>query len=251
MVTSRLGDVWGRVLLADVVLAAFVCTLAIQTATTRMIYSMSRDEVLPFSRLLRKVSPRGGATVNAAILVGVLAAAAAAGQPRPRRRLHRPDQHLHRAALPGVPLRDRAAAVPPAARAGPPKLGPQNDEDGKPVFSLGRWGLPINILAVVYGPGHGDQPGLAPRRRSSTRAGTDPVLQYFAIIVLAVTGDRRSDRLQRQEARLPPGDRRAAGSGHPGRGWRTGRRSPRPRPSGGTRSPPAPVRNQPRSGAMS
>ena len=59
VVTSRLGDVWGRVFLADVVLAAFVCTLAIQTATTRMIYSMSRDEVLPFSRHLRKVSPAG------------------------------------------------------------------------------------------------------------------------------------------------------------------------------------------------
>ena len=56
VVTSRLGDIWGRVFLADVVLAAFVCTLAIQTATTRMIYSMSRDEVLPFSRHLRKVS---------------------------------------------------------------------------------------------------------------------------------------------------------------------------------------------------
>ena len=69
IVTARLGDFWGRVFLLDVVLAAFVCTLAIQTATTRMIYSMSRDEVLPFSRHLRKVSPRGGATVHAAVLV--------------------------------------------------------------------------------------------------------------------------------------------------------------------------------------
>jgi amino acid transporter len=36
-----------------------------------MIYSMSRDEVLPFSKRLRKVSTKGGATVNAAVLVGV------------------------------------------------------------------------------------------------------------------------------------------------------------------------------------
>src|SRR4030095_6850361 len=76
IVTARLGDFWGRVFLLDVVLAAFVCTLAIQTATTRMIYSMSRAEVLPFSRVVRRVSTRGGATVPAAILVGVLAAAA-------------------------------------------------------------------------------------------------------------------------------------------------------------------------------
>ena len=59
MVTSRLGDFWGRVFLADVVLAAFVCTLAIQTATTRMIYSMSRDEVLPFSASAAQGLPRG------------------------------------------------------------------------------------------------------------------------------------------------------------------------------------------------
>ena len=59
IVTARLGDVWGRVFLCAVVVAAFVCTLAIQTATTRMIYSMSRDEVLPFSSYLRKVSTRG------------------------------------------------------------------------------------------------------------------------------------------------------------------------------------------------
>ena len=27
----------------------------------------------------------------------------------------------------------------------PKALGDQQDEDGKPVFSLGRWGLPMNI----------------------------------------------------------------------------------------------------------
>ena len=75
IVTSRLGDTWGRVFLVDVVIAAFVCTLAIQTATTRMIFSMSRDHVLPFSKHLGKVTAKGGATAIAAVVVGVLSAA--------------------------------------------------------------------------------------------------------------------------------------------------------------------------------
>src|SRR3954453_7794209 len=49
VLTSRLGDTLGRVFLIDVAIAVSVCTLAIQTATTRMMFSMARDRVLPFS----------------------------------------------------------------------------------------------------------------------------------------------------------------------------------------------------------
>ena len=55
------------------------------------------------------------------------------------------------------------------------------------MFSLGRWGLPINIVAVAYGLAMAIN--LAwPRVEVFNPAGTDPVLQYFAIIVLGVTG---------------------------------------------------------------
>src|SRR6478752_6087483 len=152
VVTSRLGDFWGRVFLCDVVLAAFVCTLAIQTATTRMIYSMSRDEVLPFSRYLRKVSTRGRATVPAAILVGVLAAALLlinlghAGA----------FTALTSTCIVLLYLAYLCVTVPLLYRrlkGWPKDLGHQPDEDGKPVFGLGRWGLPVNIVAVLYGLG--------------------------------------------------------------------------------------------------
>jgi urea carboxylase system permease len=184
IVTARLGDFWGRIFLLDVVLAAFVCTLAIQTATTRMIYSMSRDEVLPFSRVLRKVSTRGGATVPAAILVGVLAAAALlvnlghAGV----------FAALTSTCIVMLYLAYLCVTAPLLYRrlkGWPKNADEQLDEDGKPVFTLGRWGLPINLVAVAYGLAMAIN--LAwPRAEVFNPAGTDPVLQYFAIIVLAL-----------------------------------------------------------------
>ena len=58
--------------LVIVAIAVLVCTLAIQTATTRMIFSMARDRVLPFSAALSKVNRRTGAPILPAVVVGVL-----------------------------------------------------------------------------------------------------------------------------------------------------------------------------------
>ena len=184
VVTSRLGDVWGRVFLADVVLAAFVCTLAIQTATTRMIYSMSRDEVLPYSKKLRTVSKRG-ATVYASVLVGIGAAALLlinlghAGVFTALTSTCIVLLYLAYLCVTGPMLYRRL-------KGWPAELGPQNDETGNPVFSLGRWGLPVNILAVVWGLAMAVN--LAwPRQEVFDPDGTNVLLQYFALIIVALT----------------------------------------------------------------
>ncbi len=184
VVTSRLGDFWGRVFLADVVLAAFICTLAIQTATTRMIYSMSRDEVLPFSKKLRAISKRG-ATVTAAVVVGVGAAALLvinighAGV----------FTALTSTCIVLLYIAYLCVTVPMLYRrltGWPAELGAQNDETGSPVFSLGRWGLPVNILAVAWGLAMAIN--LAwPRQEVYDPEGTSPLLQYFGLIVVALT----------------------------------------------------------------
>src|SRR3954454_8604044 len=75
VLTSRLGDTLGRVFLVDVAIAVSVCTLAIQTATTRMMFSMARYRVLPFSTALSTVNPRTCTPVWPAIVVGVLTVA--------------------------------------------------------------------------------------------------------------------------------------------------------------------------------
>lgn len=75
VLTSSLGDGVGKVLLADVVVAIAVATLAIQTAACRMLFSMARDGQLPFSGRLARVNPRTGMPSAPALVVGVLAAA--------------------------------------------------------------------------------------------------------------------------------------------------------------------------------
>ncbi|HEY4754056.1 MAG TPA: amino acid permease, partial [Candidatus Limnocylindrales bacterium] len=71
---ANLGDVWGNIYLGVVALAVFVCTLAIQGATTRLMFSMGRDRRLPGGRFWGKVSATHKTPTNAAIAVGVLAA---------------------------------------------------------------------------------------------------------------------------------------------------------------------------------
>ena len=64
------GEIYLFVILASV----FVCTLAIQGAATRMMFSMSRDRHLPLGSLWGRVNGTFQTPANAAIAVGVLAA---------------------------------------------------------------------------------------------------------------------------------------------------------------------------------
>ncbi|SDO84238.1 permease, urea carboxylase system [Nakamurella panacisegetis] len=180
VITSRLGDVLGKAFLADVVLAAFVCTLAIQTATTRMIFSMSRDEVLPFSQQLGKVS-RNGATATASILVGVLAVALLLvnmGQTGVFTALTSTCIVLLYLAYLMVTLPMLLKRINGSWG----RLPTVRDEAGRPGFSLGRFGLPLNVIAVLFGLAM--MINLAWPREAVY--GSSPVLHYFALIFLAV-----------------------------------------------------------------
>ncbi|ORW68570.1 amino acid permease [Mycobacterium saskatchewanense] len=144
------GPTAGRIVLADVAIAVFACTLAIQTAGSRMIYSMARERSLPFPGFLSKVSKTNGAPFVSTFVVGIGAAIvllinikqsaiftalaslcigmlylAYLGVTVPlliERIRHRRDDLV----LDGV------------------------DEHGNPLFALGRWGIVVNGLAVVY-----------------------------------------------------------------------------------------------------
>ncbi len=151
IVTSRLGDVLGRVFIADVVIAASVCTLAIQTATTRMMFSMARDRVLPFSARLAKVSPRTHTPILPAVVVGVLAALILVLN------IFQPAMYTALASvcimllyiaylMVTTPLLLRRFQGWPAV--GAPQA---RTATGKELFSLGRWAIPLNVLAVIWG----------------------------------------------------------------------------------------------------
>jgi len=70
---ANLAD-FGKVYLIVILIAVYVCTMAIQGATTRLMFSMGRDGRLPFGAAWGHVSPRFKTPANAAVAVGVLAA---------------------------------------------------------------------------------------------------------------------------------------------------------------------------------
>ena len=67
---TTLGDLY----LGVILIAVYVCTLAIQGATTRLMFSMGRDRRLPLGGLWGHVNSTFGTPANAAIAVGVLGA---------------------------------------------------------------------------------------------------------------------------------------------------------------------------------
>ncbi|GAA3389048.1 APC family permease [Cryptosporangium minutisporangium] len=151
VITERLGDVLGRLMLCCVAVAVFACTLAVQTSGARMIYSMSRERAFPFSSALGRVSPRTGTPVVTSIVVGVGAALALAVNINSTTIFTALSSiciaMLYIAYL-GVTLpllvvriKHRATDHFPAG----------HDEDGAPLFSMGRFGIAVNVLAVVYG----------------------------------------------------------------------------------------------------
>jgi urea carboxylase system permease len=153
IVTSRLGELLGKIFIADVALAASVCTLAIQTATTRMVFSMARDRVLPFSRALSSVSPRTATPILPAVVVGVLAICVLVLN------IFQPSMYTALASvcimllyiaylMVTLPLLRRRLQGWPAVGAPQAKTA-----EGKELFSLGRWGIPLNLLAVLWGIG--------------------------------------------------------------------------------------------------
>jgi urea carboxylase system permease len=150
VLTSRLGDVGGRVLLVAVAIAVFACTLAVQTSGSRMLFSMARERSLPFHTVLGRVSRRTGTPIATAIVVGVGAAIALAvnwNQSAVFTALASLCIAMLYLAYLGVtlPLLVRRLRL---RRTG--GLEPGVDEDGRPLFSLGRFGIAVNVVAVVY-----------------------------------------------------------------------------------------------------
>ena len=68
-----LGDTWGNLWLADVALAIFVCCLAIQAMSIRILFSMARDGNLPFARAIASVSAQRRVPIVPALASGAIA----------------------------------------------------------------------------------------------------------------------------------------------------------------------------------
>ncbi|QFQ96093.1 amino acid permease [Streptomyces phaeolivaceus] len=183
VLTSSLGDGVGRFLLADVVVAITVATLAIQTSACRMLFSMARDGQLPFAGRLAKVNPRTGMPTAPAVVVGVLAAALLLlNFASPEAFLAIGTTcivmlYLAYAMVTGPLLVRRLKGTLPSGG---------TDETGSPLFSLGRLGIPVNALALLYGLFM--TVNLAwPRAEVYDPAGGHWYFQWFTVLFLLAT----------------------------------------------------------------
>lgn len=179
VLTSRLGSTVGKIFLVDVTVAICVCTPAIQTAASRMIFSMSRDGAVPFSRSLGRVDPVTGAPIAPALLVGVLSAALLlvnVGKPALF-------TDLTSACIVTPYAAYLFVTVPQLIRRLRGRIG--GETDGQ-IFSLGRWGLLVNIGAVAYGALMAVNMAW-PRASVYDPAGGSWYLQWFSVLLLAGT----------------------------------------------------------------
>lgn len=137
---STVGPIGTKIFLIITVTAFISCVLSLQAAASRLLYSFARDGMLPGHRWLSKVSPRTQVPTNALIVAcTVPAILAVIVWINPT--LLNPITGF---AVLGIycgfqmvvlaALRQRVKGWRPA--------GP---------FSLGRWGMLINILALAYG----------------------------------------------------------------------------------------------------
>jgi urea carboxylase system permease len=153
VVEAVFGATAGRIVLVDVTIAIIVCTLACQTSGARMMYSMARQRALPFHGVLGRVSPRTGTPIVTSIVVGAGAALALVvnlGQSAVFTALSSLCIAMLYLAYLGVTAPLLLHRVRHARGTASAATADGTDEHGKRLFSLGRWAIPVNLVAVAY-----------------------------------------------------------------------------------------------------
>jgi urea carboxylase system permease len=145
IVLDVLGDTVGDIFLWAVVIAITVCCLAVHTAAIRMMFAMARDNNLPGGAQLARVHPKTRTPIIPSILIGVLAIAILVVN------IRQPQIFVVITSLGIIMIYIAYLLVTiPMLRKRLRGEWPGPDAP-KGYFSLGRWGLPVNILAVLWG----------------------------------------------------------------------------------------------------
>jgi urea carboxylase system permease len=144
IIKQALGNTVGNVFLIDAAIAITVCTLAVMASCIRLLFAMARDGRLPFGTHIAHVSGHRKVPVVPALVVGTLALVILAvnyGNQSAFLALTSVAIVMFYVAYLGVTigmLRKRIRGEWPRPEHGP-------------YFSLGRWGMLVNVVAVVYG----------------------------------------------------------------------------------------------------
>ncbi|WP_433194725.1 APC family permease [Nocardia sp. CA-107356] len=136
----------GTIFLCCIVIAVTVCSLAVHTAAIRLAFAMARDNALPFGDKLARVHPKTQTPVIPAVLIGVLSALILVinvGQPKIF-------TVLTSIAIIMIYLAYLMVTGPMLKKRFQGQWPPKDLQAGG-YFSMGRWGIVVNIVAVVWG----------------------------------------------------------------------------------------------------
>lgn len=178
VITSQLDTWLGKTLLIIVAVAIFSATLAIQASASRVMFSMARDNRLPFGKYLSKVNKRTGtpvitgSTVSALAILVLLVNFGQAGV----------FAAITSVSVVIVYLAYLMVTVPALVH----RLRGTSLSYGPPIMDLGKWGIPVNLVAVVMGGALCINIAW-PRAEVYNPEGTSLILQYFAVIFVTVT----------------------------------------------------------------
>ena len=141
-----LGGPVGSVFLVAIAIAITVCALAVHTAAIRLMFAMARDNALPAGAHLAKIDPVHKTPVIPSILIGVLALAILLVN------MGTPEVFtaITSVAIIMIYIAYLLVTVPMLKR----RLRgqwPDAAARGAGYFSLGRFGIVVNVLAVLWG----------------------------------------------------------------------------------------------------
>ena len=144
VIDAQLGSFLGTIVLSIVAISIFSATLAISASAARVMFSMARDGRLPFARQLAHVSPRTHTPIWPGVMVSVLSIGVLL--------LNLGNTQVF-AAVSGVAvvivyLAYLMVTVPLLRLRLRGEYGPESQSGH---WSLGRWGLPVNLVAVIGG----------------------------------------------------------------------------------------------------
>jgi urea carboxylase system permease len=143
IVKTVLGNGLGDVFLVCSAIAITVCALAVHTAGIRIMFTMARDGRLPFGSSVARVSGKSKTPVVPAIVIGVLTIVLLVINIGNQRVFY----VLTSVAIIMFYLAYLGVTGPMLLRR---LRGEWPRPDHGPYFSLKGWGLPVNLLAVIY-----------------------------------------------------------------------------------------------------
>jgi len=143
LVKSVLGETAGSLFLCIVIFAITVCTLAVQSGAVRLMFAMGRDGCLPFSKSLSEVSLKTHTPILATLICGI-GAIIILGM-----NIQFPKVFELITSI-SILWANLAYWIVVALQLKNRIISARHGVDTDARFNLGKWGFPVNILALIW-----------------------------------------------------------------------------------------------------